>query len=71
MQRLEKSGDLFKWPDKQDKLNTLREDVLFACGAPAPASTTSSSRSISFSLSKAEIKKRLICFSTRLFITLN
>jgi hypothetical protein len=69
MQRLEKSGDLFKWPDKQDKLNTLREDVLFACGAPAPASTTSSSRSISFSLSKAEIKKAYMLLNKAFYHT--
>jgi hypothetical protein len=29
MQRVSKDKDLFKWPDKADKLNTLREDVLF------------------------------------------
>ncbi len=69
MQRLEKSGDLFKWPDKQDKLNTLREDVLFACGAPAPASATSSSRSISFSLSKAEIKKAYMLLNKAFYHT--
>jgi hypothetical protein len=58
MQRLDKNGgDLFKWRDKQDKLNTLKEDILFACGAPTPSQATSSSRSITFSLSKAETKK--------------
>jgi hypothetical protein len=57
MQRTEKSMDLFKWPEKPDKLNTLKEDILFACSAPTPSNATSSSRSITFSLTKAEIKK--------------
>jgi hypothetical protein len=57
MQRVGKDIDLFKWPDRADKLNTLREDVLFACGAPIPSKATSSSRSITYSLSKIEQKK--------------
>jgi hypothetical protein len=57
MQRVGGSGDNFKWPEKPDKLNTLREDVLFVCGAPIPAAATSSSRNISFTLSPAENKK--------------
>jgi hypothetical protein len=57
MQRVVKDMDHFKWPDKADKLNTLKEDVLFACGAPNPSKVTSSSRSITYSLSKSEQKK--------------
>jgi hypothetical protein len=57
MQRVGGSGDNFKWPEKPDNLNTLREDVLFICGAPIPAATTSSSRNISFTLSQTENKK--------------
>jgi hypothetical protein len=57
MQRVVKDRDLFKWPDKADKLNTLREDILFVCGAPIPSHATSSSRSITYSLSKTETKK--------------
>jgi hypothetical protein len=57
MQRVVKDIDHFKWPDKVDKLNTLKEDVLFACGAPNPSKVTSSSRSITYSLSKSKQKK--------------
>jgi hypothetical protein len=57
MQRTALGADTFKWPDKADKLNTLREDVLFVCDAPKPAVCSSSSRSITYSLSKSEIKK--------------
>jgi hypothetical protein len=57
MQRVSKDKDLFKWPDKADKLNTLREDVLFECGAPVPSKDTSTTRSITYSLSTHEIKR--------------
>ncbi len=57
MRRLSEDRDLCKWPDKADKLNTLVEDVLFVCGAPAPCKDTSSTRSISYSLSCLENKR--------------
>lgn len=57
MQRVQSGKDLFRWPDKADKLNTLREDVLFECGAPVPSHSTSTTRSISYSLTVHEIKR--------------
>jgi hypothetical protein len=57
MQREVKDIDLFKWPDKADKLNTLTEDVLFVCSAPLPSPATSSSRRITYVLSKDDTKK--------------
>jgi hypothetical protein len=57
MQWVMKDRDLFKWPDKDDKLNTVLEDVLFVCSAPLPSPTTSSSRSIMYGLSKDDTKK--------------
>ena len=57
MQRVMKDSDNFKWPEKSDKLNTLREDILFVCSAPVPSNVTSSSRSITYSLPIDELKK--------------
>jgi len=57
MQRVQSGKDLFRWPDKADKLNTLQEDVLFECGAPVPSHSTSSTRSICYTLSIQEIKR--------------
>jgi FKBP-type peptidyl-prolyl cis-trans isomerase len=75
MQRPEGSGDqdVFKWPNKPDKLNTLKEDVLFACRDPTPSNATSSSRSISYSLSKVETKKAYMLLNKAYYhtITLN
>lgn len=58
-------GDLLKWPQKIDKLNMLKEDILFLCQPPAPCSHTSSNRAISMSLSKAELKKAKDMFMQR------
>lgn len=49
--------NIFKWPVKIDKLNTLKEDVLLACQPPLPSSSTSSSRNITYSISKEDISK--------------
>jgi hypothetical protein len=57
MQRLPGAGNLFRWPVKPDKLNTLKEDILFKCEDPIPSSSTSSNRSITYTLSKLELKK--------------
>jgi hypothetical protein len=57
MQRVGGGGDNFKWPNKPDKLNTLKKDVLFICSVPAPSAGTSTSRNNSFSLSQDEKKK--------------
>jgi hypothetical protein len=57
MQRVSKDKDLFKWPDRADKLNTLREDILFECGAPVPSKDTSTTRSITYSLTTHELKR--------------
>jgi hypothetical protein len=72
MQRMESSGDqdIFKWPNKPDKLNTLKEDVLFACGDPTPSNATSSSRSISYSLSKDETKKAYMLLNKAYYHTI-
>lgn len=48
------AANVFKWPAKVDKLNTLKEDILHACQPPMPSTTTSSSRNITFSLSKED-----------------
>lgn len=57
MERVVKGKDNFKWPQKPDKLNTLREDVLFSCSAPIPSNLTSTGRSITYSLPVDELKK--------------
>jgi len=55
MKRVDSVNDTFRWPDKVDKLNVLKEDLLFKCDAPSPVAGTSSSRKISYTLSKVEI----------------
>jgi hypothetical protein len=69
MQRLPGGGDLFRWPDKPDKLNTLKEDILFKCGNPIPSATTSSNRSITYTLSKLELKKAHILLNKAYYHT--
>jgi hypothetical protein len=55
---LEKTaGDLLKWPKRSDILNMLKEDILFSCQPPVPCAATSSSRTLTYSLTKSEIKK--------------
>lgn len=56
------ASNLFKWPSKLDKLNTLIEDVMFACQPPLPSTSTSSSRTISYSLSKDDLLKAVVMF---------
>jgi hypothetical protein len=56
MQRVVKDRDLFKWPDKADKLNTLREDILFVCAPPSPHMPPAAA-GVTYSLSKTETKK--------------
>jgi hypothetical protein len=70
MQRVVKDTDLFKWPDKADKLNTLTEDVLFVCSAPLPSPATSSSRSITYVLSKDDTKKANIMLNKAYYHTI-
>jgi hypothetical protein len=57
MQRTVHGVDIFKWPERADKLNTLKEDLLFVCSDPMPAACSSSSRSITYSLPKSENDK--------------
>ena len=61
--------NMFKWPPKADKLNTLKEDVLFACLPPQPANTTSSSRAITYVMTEAELKKAREMFSQVYYCT--
>jgi hypothetical protein len=53
----QKQKNTLKWPERQDILNTLKCDVLFACQPPEPSACSSSSRSTTFSLSKADLSK--------------
>ncbi len=57
MERVGKNSHVFRWPDRSDNLNTLKEDVLFACRVPTPSTTTSSGRGISYTLSDIDLKK--------------
>jgi hypothetical protein len=57
---LEKTGDLLKWPKRSDILNMLK-DILFSCQPPVPCAATSSSRTLTYSLTKSEIKKARRC----------
>jgi hypothetical protein len=50
-------GDKLQWPRRLDLLNVLKVDILFTCQPPTPSAGTSSSRSITYSLSKEELKK--------------
>jgi hypothetical protein len=54
---MERLGDSLKWPRRLDMLNTLKQDVLFVCEPPTVSSRSSSSRSVTYTLSKATIKK--------------
>jgi hypothetical protein len=51
------TGESFQWPSTPDRLNMLKEDILFTCDPPAPSAGTSSSRRPTFTLSKMELKK--------------
>lgn len=68
MERLE--NDTLKWPVRPDKLNTLRGDVLFVCKAPTPSHGTSSSRSISYTLSKDDLKTASYLFDKAYYHTI-
>jgi hypothetical protein len=50
-------GDQFKWPNRSDILNVLKDDVLFSCAPPIPGPSTSSSRFNSYLLSKKDLAK--------------
>jgi hypothetical protein len=50
-------GDLLKWPQRSDMLNTHKDDVLFVCEPPIPSASSSSSRSTTFALSKSDLNK--------------
>lgn len=51
------AGEKLQWPRRLDHLNVLKVDILFSCQPPTPSPGTSSSRSITYSLSKEELKK--------------
>lgn len=51
------ASDSFQWPSRQDRLNMLREDIIFTCDPPVPSAGTSSSRNPTFTLSKGDLKK--------------
>jgi hypothetical protein len=61
------SGGLLKWPHRSDILNVLREDVLFSCEPPAPCGASSSSRSLTYSLSRLDLRKAKNIFATKAF----
>jgi hypothetical protein len=52
-----KDNNSFKWPNRPDILNMLKEDILFSCQPPMPSSSTSSTRVNSFQLSRADFTK--------------
>lgn len=62
MEKTSASGECWKWPRHRDLLNTLKSDVLFQCQPPAPCPGSSSSRSMTFGLSKSELKKAKTLF---------
>lgn len=51
------TGESFQWPSIADRLNVLKEDILFVCDPPVPSAGSSSSRKTTFSLSKGDLKK--------------
>jgi hypothetical protein len=51
------TSDSLQWPTQTDKLNMLREDILFSCMPPSPSAGTSSSRNTTFSLSREDLLK--------------
>jgi hypothetical protein len=70
MQAVMKDRDLFKWPDKADKLKTLMEDFLFIYSVPLPSPATSSSRSIMYALSKDDTKKANVMLNKAYYHTI-
>lgn len=52
-----KDKNSFKWPNRMDMLNMLKDDILFCCQPPTPGASTSSSRVNSFELSKEDFNK--------------
>jgi hypothetical protein len=50
-------GNTFKWPNKMDVLNVVKDDILFSCQPPVPSAATSSTRVINnLSLSEKDFK---------------
>jgi hypothetical protein len=50
-------GNTFKWPNKKDILNVVKDDILFICDPPVPSAATSSTRVINnLSLSEKDFK---------------
>lgn len=62
-------SNALKWPQRVDKLNTHKNDVLFCCSAPTPSTHTSSTRSLTYSLSNDDLKKADELFLSKDFIT--